>query len=129
MNCFEYSSFSIDPKSGKSRNTKLGFYSPVSKCTSGKRWQQIRALMMNAFILLGMMKFIKPDFSLRQTHLHDQSRFLRGNNILMDSSPFTPRFVQDTYHPFNEDLIGPRLDNNNGQALSSEYLARVEQEQ
>ncbi|KAI2505822.1 hypothetical protein MHU86_8598 [Fragilaria crotonensis] len=54
-------------------------------------------------ILLGaMVKFIKPDFCLTQSHSHGQSRFLRGNNVLLNDSAFRPRFIDEIYHKGND---------------------------
>mmetsp|Transcript_29247 Transcript_29247/g.48326 ORF Transcript_29247/g.48326 Transcript_29247/m.48326 type:complete len:174 (+) Transcript_29247:86-607(+) len=57
------------------------------------------ALFTKAFLIGAAIKLVvKPDFSLSQSHSHDQSRFLRGNNVLLNDSPFRPRFINEIYY-------------------------------
>jgi hypothetical protein len=61
-------------------------------------WSTLLALLTKAVLVGAAIKLvIKPDFCLTQSHSHDQSRFLRGNNILLNDSPFRPRFVNKIY--------------------------------
>lgn len=61
-------------------------------------------LLTKALVLGCAIKFIKPDFSLQQSHSHNQSRFLRGNNLLLSDSPFRPRFIEQAYYGQDEEV-------------------------
>lgn len=70
----------------------------LSNQAARKRFLKYRNMFMKIAFMVLLIKIMKPDFSLHQSHDHDQSRFLRGNNILMDTAVFTPRFVKEVYH-------------------------------
>jgi hypothetical protein len=55
-------------------------------------------IFLRISLLGAFAKFIKPDICLTQSHSHGQSRFLRGNNVLLNDSPFRPRFIDEIYH-------------------------------
>jgi hypothetical protein len=55
-------------------------------------------LLFKSFLVGMVIKLVKPDFCISQSHAHGQSRFLRGNNVLLNDSPFRPRFLDSIYH-------------------------------
>jgi hypothetical protein len=70
--------------------------------TCSSPYRSILYLLLRATLLGIAVKIMKPDFCLPQSHSHGQSRFLRGNNVLLSESPFRPRFIEDIYGSDNE---------------------------
>ena len=74
------------------------------KHSSCEHSHSIVMLFLKMMMMMAIIKLIKPDFGVKTSHAHGQGRFLRANNVLLNDSPFRPRFIEEVYHRVDNDV-------------------------
>ena len=74
------------------------------KHSSCEHYHSIVMLFLKMMMMMAIIKLIKPDFGVKTSHAHGQGRFLRANNVLLNDSPFRPRFIEEVYHRVDNDV-------------------------